>query len=96
MKTKLKLTQLFLSIVFCLAGAATMIYGQETTGKIEGFVKDAAGAVVPNVTITVTDAKVAASGTTTTGTGTGFRRTITTSSEGFSVFCRFRPELTMS
>ena len=71
---------LFLPI-FCLS--VTAVFGQETTGGIEGYVKDAAGAVVPNVTVTITTASGTASGTTTTGTGAGFRRTVTTNEEGF-------------
>jgi hypothetical protein len=68
-----------LSLVICLATAA---FGQETTGNIEGTVKDPNGAVVPNVTITITSAKTAASGTTTTGVSTGFKRTGNTNDEG--------------
>lgn len=71
---------LFLSFVICFNSA---VFGQETTGSIEGNVKDASGAVVPNVTITVTSAKSAATGTTSTGISTGFRRTITTDADGF-------------
>ena len=62
---------------------AAVAFGQETTGSIEGTVKDPTGAVVPNVTVTITNAKAAASGTTTTGIGAGFKRTITTNEEGF-------------
>jgi hypothetical protein len=58
-------------------------FGQETTGGIEGTVKDSAGAVVPNVTVTITTARAVVSGTTTTGIGAGFRRSISTNSEGF-------------
>lgn len=72
--------KLLVSLVFCLSATA---FGQETTGSIEGTVKDATGAVVPNVTVTITSARAAASGTTTTGIGTGFRRTISTDSDGF-------------
>lgn len=61
----------------------SVAFGQETTGSIEGTVKDPAGALVPSVTLTVTNAKAAASGTTTTGIGSGFSRTITTNEEGF-------------
>lgn len=68
--------------VLVLATALQAV-GQETTGSIEGTVKDSAGALVPNVTITITNAKAAASGTTTTGAGTGFKRTVTTNDEGF-------------
>lgn len=70
---------LFFVILMCVGIAIA----QETTGSIEGYVKDQAGAIVPNVTITITTAKSTASGTTTTGTGTGFRRTITTNEDGF-------------
>jgi hypothetical protein len=62
---------------------SSVVFGQETTGSIEGTVKDAAGALVPSITLTITNAKAAASGTTTTGTGAGFKRTITTDEEGF-------------
>lgn len=80
MKKNLMFIKLLLSLVFCLSAAA---FGQETTGGIEGYVKDPAGAVVPNVTVTVTSATETASGTTTTGAGAGFKRTITTNEDGF-------------
>lgn len=67
-------------LVFCLSAA---VFGQETTGNIEGTVKDSAGAFVPNVSITITSAKGVATGTTTTGTGAGFKRTITSNGDGF-------------
>jgi hypothetical protein len=60
-----------------------LAFGQQTTGSIEGSVKDTAGALVPNVTLTITNAKATAADTTTTGIGAGFRRTITTNEEGF-------------
>lgn len=63
--------------------ACTFSFGQETTGSIEGTVKDPAGALVPNVALTITNAKAATSVTTTTGVGAGFRRTSTTNEEGF-------------
>ena len=71
---------LLLSLVLSLSAAAL---GQETTGNLEATVKDVSGAVVPNVTVTVTSAQGIASGTTTTGITTGFRRTIITNEEGF-------------
>jgi hypothetical protein len=74
---------LIFSAFACLLLCASFTAAQETTGTIEGFVKDAAGAVVPNVNLTITTAKATASGTTTTGTGAGFRRSITTNEEGF-------------
>ena len=59
-----------LSIVLCLTAAA---FGQETTGNVEGTVKDQAGAVVPNVTVTVVNK----------ASGMGFKRVVTTNNEGF-------------
>ncbi len=80
MKKNFIFIALLLSLAFCLS---ITTFGQETTGNIEGTVKDATGAVVPNVTITVTSSQGSASGTTTTGVTTGFNRTITTNDEGF-------------
>jgi hypothetical protein len=60
----------------------SIAFGQETTGSIEGTVKDEAGALVPNVTLTITNAKTSASDTATTGVGGAFKRTITTNEEG--------------
>jgi hypothetical protein len=73
---------MMLTFVFCLAAIA---FGQETTGNIEGTVKDPAGAVVPNVSVTIRNltSSTDASGTTTTGTSQGFNRTVTADSEGF-------------
>lgn len=59
------------------------VLAQETTGSLEGTIRDSAGALVPNITITVTSARDAAAGTTTTGVGSGFRRTVTSNNEGF-------------
>lgn len=78
---KFGLLKLTVLLAFCFSAPA--ILGQETTGTIEGVVKDSTGAIVPNVTLTITTAKAVATGTTTTGTGTGFKRTITTNEEGF-------------
>ena len=61
----------------------SLAFGQETTGSIEGTVRDSAGAAVPNVTLTVTTAKGTATGTTTTGAGSGFKRDVTTDEQGF-------------
>ena len=61
----------------------SLAFAQETTGKIEGVVRDSAGAAVPNITLTITNAKETASGTTTTGAGAGFKRSITSNEEGF-------------
>jgi hypothetical protein len=80
MKKNFVFIKLSLMLVFCLSATA---FGQETTGNIEGTVKDAAGSVVPNVTISISSTQNTASGTTTTGVTTGFRRTITTDENGF-------------
>src|SRR5688572_10754065 len=80
MKKSLTYVALMVSLVLCLS---VVSFGQETTGSIEGTVKDPTGALVPNVSLTVTSAKATATGTTTTGIGAGFKRTITTNDEGF-------------
>ena len=80
MRTKPLWSLFFILAFLCFA---TPGFGQETFGGIEGVVKDQAGSVVPNVTITITSAGEAASGTTTTGSGSGFRRTVTTDDQGF-------------
>lgn len=80
MKKSLTHIALLWSLVLCLSMVA---FGQETSGSIEGSVKDATGAVVPNITLTISTAAATASGTTTTGIGAGFKRTITTNGEGF-------------
>src|SRR5687767_13615024 len=68
------------SVVICLSAVA---FGQETSGSIEGSVKDPTGALVPNLELTILSAKATASGTTTTGSGAGFKRTTATNEEGF-------------
>ncbi len=65
---------------FVLVFMATAISAQETTGNLEGTVQDPTGAVVPNITITLTNS--GSSGASTTGTGAGFRRTLTSNGEG--------------
>jgi hypothetical protein len=52
---------LFAAIALTISSAA---FGQETTGSIEGTVKDSADALVPNVEVMIMSAKSAASGTT--------------------------------
>ncbi len=68
-------------VLFVLLSSVAL--GQETTGGLEGTVKDSAGAVVPNVTVTITSARESASAITSTGVGSGFRRTVTTDGQGF-------------
>ncbi len=78
-RTSIQITLLLLVVLSLFIVA----FGQETTGGIEGTVKDSAGALVPNVTITITNAKATASGTTSTGIGAAFKRTVNTNDEGF-------------
>ncbi len=66
MKNNFKFTTLFLSLMLAFASFAI---GQERTGAIEGTVKDANGAVVPNATVVVT--------------GNAFDRTINTNEDGY-------------
>lgn len=73
-------TFVLIAIVLVICSLA---FGQETTGSLEGSVKDTAGAVVPNVGVTIRNARTTAGATTTTGTGGGFERTTTTNDEGF-------------
>lgn len=81
MKRNYYFVQMLTILIFSIC--ASSILGQETTGAIEGTVKDASGAVVPSVTITVTSSKTTSTNTTSTGIGAGFRRNLTTNEEGF-------------
>lgn len=77
-----------LALFFTFSLLATLclfspVLAQETTGGIEGTIQDSNGAVVPNITVTITTTKSAANSPTTTGVGSGFRRTITSNEEGF-------------
>jgi hypothetical protein len=71
MRKNIKFITLMLSLVFCLSAVA---FGQETTGDIEGTVKDPNGGVVPSVSITVQSLG---------SDSTGFTRTVSTNEEGF-------------
>ena len=66
---KLDLKKALLCVV-ALALLAIGVQAQETTGSIQGTVKDQAGAVVPNVTITIK------------GVNVGFTRTVQTDGNG--------------
>src|SRR5438552_3307027 len=68
MRKNFKFFTLALSLVLCVAASAL---GQETTGQIQGLVKDQNGAVVPNVTITIQ------------GVNIGFKREAQTDGNGF-------------
>ena len=75
------INKMFGSLVLVLTLLSAVMFGQETTGGIEGFVKDSNGAAVPNVAITI--ATSARANGVTTGQGAGFRRLVTTNDEGF-------------
>ena len=73
MRKSFTLIALILSIVLGLYAAA---FGQETTGNIEGTIKDSAGAIVPNVAVRIKNL-------TSVGAGQGFNRVVTTDDGGF-------------
>ena len=64
-----------------LLSFATMSFAQETTGSIEGVVKDNTGAVVPGITVTVRS----------TGSSAAFRRKVTTKDDGSFAVQRVPP-----
>ncbi|MFV0388674.1 MAG: carboxypeptidase regulatory-like domain-containing protein [Pyrinomonadaceae bacterium] len=66
-----------------MIGSCLVVFGQETTGGIEGVVKDSTGAVVPNAKVLIVNAKVSTDGVTSTGIGTGFKRNLSTNASGF-------------
>lgn len=82
MRKKFRSVTAMLSVFIALTAAA---FGQETTGNIEGTIKDATGAVVPNAAVTIRSYQGTTdnSGTTTTGISQGFNRTVTADSSGF-------------
>ena len=70
MKKTLSFVFAYAVIAFAMCFSAL---GQETTGSIEITVKDAAGAVVPSVPITISS----------TGGSTGYKRTVSSDDSGF-------------
>src|SRR5688572_9688767 len=82
MRKQIKFISLILSVIFSLTATAV---SQETTGNIEGTVKDPTGAVVPNASVTIRSFQGTTdnSGTTTTGVSQGFNRTVTADDAGF-------------
>ncbi len=71
---------IFTLLAVVLSFALTAV-AQETTGSIEITAKDSAGAIVPNVTITVSAS----------GTSAGFKRTVTTNDSGFARVLQIPP-----
>ncbi|HEX9930294.1 MAG TPA: TonB-dependent receptor [Pyrinomonadaceae bacterium] len=78
MKKSLAFLTSILLVVLCLSAS---VFAQETSGNIEGTVKDPTGAVVPNATVLVSASD--RTDTTTSSSTTGFRRTTQTNSDGF-------------
>lgn len=78
---KLKAVRTVLLAVIVLT-TGSLAFAQETTGSIEGTVKDSTGGAVPSITLTVTTAKASAGDATTTGAGAGFQTSVTTNEEG--------------
>src|SRR6187399_1988271 len=60
-----------LILLSVMLASASFVWGQTTFGRISGTVSDAAGASVPNATVTITNP------------ATNFSRVVTTNSEGF-------------
>src|ERR1043165_7971541 len=60
-----------LSVLSLIALLAFMAMGQETTGGLQGTVKDPQGAIIPGATITIT------------GVSVGFKRTLTADQSGY-------------
>lgn len=69
--------KLVLFTLVLVLGLTGISFGQETTGTIEGTVKDPSGAVVPGVSVTAT--------------GTGYSRTVATDDVGFFRFQNVPP-----
>src|ERR1700730_7608141 len=67
MRTGLRYTLTTMAFVLCFA---TAVFAQRTTGDLEGKVTDPNGAVVPNVSVTVT------------GVTVGFNRTVQSDNQG--------------
>jgi len=77
MNRTIKVVSLLFAI-FCMSAIA---FGQEQYGSLEVTTKDANGAVVPGVAITVESA----------GSTTGFKRTVTSDDSGFARIAQIRP-----
>ena len=76
-----KKIHIFTSLLVLFFSLAVVSFGQETTGSIEGVVKDNTGAVVPGITVTIRS----------TGSSAAFRRQVTTKNDGSFVVQRVPP-----
>lgn len=72
MKINFRFASLVLSFMLCFSA---VIFGQETTGGIQGIVKDPSDAVVPGVSVTIQSI----------GSTAGFNRTVTTDENGYFI-----------
>jgi len=61
----------FIAMIVSVFVLSVVMFGQNTTGSLEGTVKDSKGAVVPGASITVA------------GTDVGFNQTVTANSDGY-------------
>ena len=73
MTKNLRFISLAISLLFCFV--TLPVFAQETTGSIEGTVRDQNDAVVPGISVTVQS----------TGATTGFNRTVSTDDNGFFI-----------
>jgi hypothetical protein len=73
--------KMLLSLAIMVFGLTGIAFGQETTGRIEGTIKDPNGNVVPGVSVTVTS-RGRTEGARADAT-TGFNRTVVTDDNGF-------------
>ena len=82
-KMRKNISALSAAILLMFGLCASNVLAQETTGSIEVTVKDPAGAVVPNASVTVTNSD--------TSRTTGFKRTVTTDGSGFQRILQVPP-----
>jgi len=68
MKKNITFLYSILLVVLCFSAS---VFAQQTTGELQGTVKDPSGAVIPNATVTIS------------GINVGFNQTIQTDQEGF-------------
>lgn len=72
MKMNFRFTSLVLAFMLCFSA---VVFGQETTGGIQGIVRDPNDAIVPGVSVTIQSV----------GSTAGFNRTLTTDENGYFI-----------